>query len=80
MYELKLTDKKKEVLINLLYDETKKWYFYMIEDCTKQTVPMVDMINAIQQYHICSNLYFELSERDWQEEYELLEILNIEPK
>jgi len=65
MNELNLTDYQKNILIRIVYDETEKWYLYMTQEETINFSSQSDRIKAIELYHNCSNLYTQLTGKDW---------------
>ena len=74
-FELNLTDDQKQLLIDYSYQEAKKWYEYMTEYSTKETVPQVDMMRAIDLYYDHSKIFNQLTNRDWIEDFKLVDLL-----
>lgn len=77
-FELNLTKDQKQLLIDYSYQEAKKWYEYMTNYCTEQTVPQVDMMMAIDLYYNHSKIFNQLANRDWIEDYKLVDLLCID--
>lgn len=75
---LNLTDEQKQYLIDLTYQEAKKWYEYIVDEGTRNSAAQVDIINAIDLHLTYSKIFYQLTDRDWIEEYKLMDILCIE--
>ena len=77
-FELNLTDDQKQLLIDYSYQEAKKWYEYVVNEETRNNAAQIDIIRAIELHLNHSKIFYQLTERDWLEEYRLIDILCIE--
>ena len=74
---LNLTDEQKQALIDLTYQEAKKWYECLIDVDLIKNMAQIDIVNAIDLHLTYSKIFYQLTEREWMEEYRLIDLLCI---